>query len=158
MITALNQHYARIQYESVRGELWRRLEDEMAPECWHVLQQMRINEKAYKLLDFDFLGGSVLADIIAPYVCACWQIRWKVRNEEVRSDGFGLGLGLLQRPAVARSWSHPGSWDCTVKHQRCVTEIQVLIHADERGADGSDAVARVTYLSITRQPVARHRT
>jgi hypothetical protein len=41
------------------------------------------------------------------------------------SPGLGLGLGLLQRPAVARSWSHPGSWDCTVKHKRCVTEIQV---------------------------------
>jgi hypothetical protein len=42
--------------------------------------------QAYKLLDFDFLGGSVLADIVAPYVYACWQIRWKVRNEEVRSN------------------------------------------------------------------------
>jgi hypothetical protein len=42
--------------------------------------------------------------IVAPYVYACWQIRWKVRNEEVRSD--------------------------------------------ERGADGSDAVAGVTYLFI----------
>jgi hypothetical protein len=29
--------------------------------------------------------------------------------------GLGLGLGLLQRPAVARSWSHPGSWDFAVK-------------------------------------------
>jgi hypothetical protein len=25
--------------------------------------------------------------------------------------GLGLGLGLLHDPAVARSWSHPGSWD-----------------------------------------------
>jgi hypothetical protein len=74
------------KYESVRGELWRRLEDEMAPDCWHMMQQMQNEEKAYKLLDFDFLGGSVLADIVAPYVYACWQIRWKVRNEEVRSD------------------------------------------------------------------------
>jgi hypothetical protein len=45
-----------------------------------MLQQMQIEEKAYKLLDFNFLGGSVLADIVAPYVYACWQIRWKVRN------------------------------------------------------------------------------
>jgi hypothetical protein len=74
------------KYESVRGELWRRLEDEMAPDCWHMMQQMQIEEKAYKLLDFNFLGGSVLADIVAPYVYACWQIRWKVGNEEVRSD------------------------------------------------------------------------
>jgi hypothetical protein len=73
----------------VRGELWRRLEDEMAPECWQMMQQMQNEEKAYKLLDFDFLGGSVLADIVAPYVYACWQIRWNVRNEEVRSDERG---------------------------------------------------------------------
>jgi hypothetical protein len=26
---------------------------------------------------------------------------------------LGLGLGFLQDPAVARSWSHPGSWDMT---------------------------------------------
>jgi hypothetical protein len=26
---------------------------------------------------------------------------------------IGLGLGLVQDPAVARSWSHPGSWDVT---------------------------------------------
>jgi hypothetical protein len=43
---------------------------------------------------------------------------------QASAQGLGLGLGLLQRPAVARSWSHPGSWDCTVKHQRCVTETQ----------------------------------
>jgi hypothetical protein len=73
----------------VRRELWRRLEDEIAPECWHVLQQMQNDEKAYKLPIFDFLGGSVLADIVAPYVFACWQIHWKVRNEEVRSDERG---------------------------------------------------------------------
>jgi hypothetical protein len=53
----------------VRGELWRRLEDEMAPEYWHMLQQIENEEKAYKLLDFDFLGGSVLAGIVAPRVC-----------------------------------------------------------------------------------------
>jgi hypothetical protein len=43
----------------------------------------------------------------------------------VRVRGLGLGLVLLQRPAVARSWSHPGSWDFAVQHQRCVTETQV---------------------------------
>jgi hypothetical protein len=32
-----------------------------------MLQQMQIEEKAYKLLDFDLLGGSVLADIVAHY-------------------------------------------------------------------------------------------
>jgi hypothetical protein len=51
-----------------------------------MLQQMQIEEKAYKLLDFDFLGGSMLADIISPDVYACWQIRGKVRNEEVCSE------------------------------------------------------------------------
>jgi hypothetical protein len=40
-------------------------------------------------------------------------------------QGLELRLGLLQRRAVARSWSHPGSWDCTVRHQRCVTDVQV---------------------------------
>ena len=44
---------------------------------------------AYKLLDCDFVGGFALADIVAPYVYACWQLRWKVRNEEVRSDERG---------------------------------------------------------------------
>jgi hypothetical protein len=50
---------------------------------------MQIEEKAYKLLDFDFLGGSVLPGLVAPYVYACWQVRWKVRNEEVRSNERG---------------------------------------------------------------------
>jgi hypothetical protein len=54
-----------------------------------MLQHMQNDEKAYKLLDSDFFGGYVLADIVAPYVYACWQICWKVRNEEVRSDERG---------------------------------------------------------------------
>jgi hypothetical protein len=54
-----------------------------------MLQEMQIEEKAYKLLDFDFLGGSVLADIVAPYVYACWQICWKVRSKKVCFDERG---------------------------------------------------------------------
>jgi hypothetical protein len=38
---------------------------------------------------------------------------------------MGLGLGLLQDPAVARSWSHPGSWDVALWQSRCVTGTQV---------------------------------
>jgi len=30
------------------------------------------------------VSGSMKADLIAPYVYACWQLRWKIRNEEVR--------------------------------------------------------------------------
>jgi hypothetical protein len=44
-------------------------------------QQMQNKEKAYK--------SWWLADIVAPYVYACWQIRCKVRNEEVHSDERG---------------------------------------------------------------------
>jgi hypothetical protein len=73
------------KYESVRGELWRRLEDEMAPDCWHMMQQMQNEEKAYKLLDFDFLGGSCLL-ILLPLMCmlAGRSVGSKVRNQEVR--------------------------------------------------------------------------
>jgi hypothetical protein len=76
-------------YAALRGQLWRRLEEEMASERWIMLEQMHIEGKAYKLLDCDFVGGAALADIVAPYVYACWQLRWKVRNEEVRSDERG---------------------------------------------------------------------
>lgn len=76
-------------YASTRGDFWRRLEAELVPGRWAALQQMGPEEKAYKLLDCDFIGGSILADIVAPFVYACWQIRWKVRNEVVRSDERG---------------------------------------------------------------------
>jgi len=35
------------------------------------------------------MGGSVIEDIIAPYVYACWQLRWKVRNDVIRFDERG---------------------------------------------------------------------
>jgi hypothetical protein len=46
---------------------------------------MQSAEKAVALLDCNFLVGSDVAAIVAPFVYDCWQLRWKVRNEEVRS-------------------------------------------------------------------------
>jgi len=53
------------------------------------LQQKQSDDKAFALIDCVFMGGSVIADIIAPYVYACWQLRWKARNEMIRSDERG---------------------------------------------------------------------
>jgi hypothetical protein len=56
------------KYESVRGELWRRLEDETAPEC---CSRCRLRRKLTScLLDFDILGGPLFADDCCP-LCVC---------------------------------------------------------------------------------------
>jgi hypothetical protein len=63
-----------------------------AAACWlssEVVHQSRGHRKNADQADAEGSAEvycSVLADIAAPYVYACWQIRWKVRNEEVRSD------------------------------------------------------------------------
>ena len=61
----------------------------VAAERWQELQQMSSDAKAAALLNNDFLGGSHVASVVAPFVYACWQLRWKVRNEEVRSHERG---------------------------------------------------------------------
>ena len=61
----------------------------MAPGRWNALRQMPNSTMAVKLLDCDYVGGSTVADVIAPFVYACWQLRWKVWNEESRSDERG---------------------------------------------------------------------
>ena len=76
------------KYNSLRGDLWRRLEAELEPERWHALRQLPNAAKAVKLLDCSFIGASTVADLIAPFVYACWQLRWKVRNQD-RSDERG---------------------------------------------------------------------
>ena len=55
----------------------------------NMLRQMSSQDVAFKLLDCDFIGGSCVAGVIAPFVYACWQLRWKVWNEEGRSDERG---------------------------------------------------------------------
>ena len=77
------------KYDSLRGDVWRRLEAVVAAERWQELQQMSSDAKAAALLNIDFLGGSHVASVVAPFVYACWQLRWKVRNEEVRSHERG---------------------------------------------------------------------
>jgi hypothetical protein len=77
------------KYESLRQDMWRKLEAAITVECWNAMRQMPNHAKAFKLLDCDFVGGSTVADVIAPFVHACWQLRWKVRNEESRSDERG---------------------------------------------------------------------
>lgn len=77
------------KYDTLRGDLWRRLQGELAPERWQALQQKQSDDKAFALIDCVIMGGSVIEDIIAPYVYACWQLRWKVRNDVIRSDERG---------------------------------------------------------------------
>ena len=77
------------KYDSLRDDCWRRLEAEVAPERWQELLQMSPDAKAAALLNTEFLGGSTIASVVAPFVNACWQLRWKVRNEEVRSYECG---------------------------------------------------------------------
>ena len=77
------------KYDLLRRKMWRRLEAAMAPGPWNALRQMPNSIMAVKLLDCDYVGGSNVADVIAPFVYACWQLRWKVRNEESRSDERG---------------------------------------------------------------------
>ena len=77
------------KYDLLRREMWRRLEAAMAPGRWNALRQMPNSIMAVKLLDCDYVGGSTVADVVAPFVYACWQLRWKVRNEESRSDERG---------------------------------------------------------------------
>ena len=52
------------------GNLRGSLEAAMAPGRWNALRQMPNHVMAFKLMDCDFVGGSAVADTIAPFVYA----------------------------------------------------------------------------------------
>ena len=61
----------------------------MAAERWQELQQMSSDAKAAALLNIDFLGSHVASVVLLHLSMLAGRLRWKVRNEEVRSHERG---------------------------------------------------------------------
>ena len=74
-------------YRAERVALWQRLEDSMDSGRFQTLRALSGSEQAFALVDDGALGPGVVADVVAPFVYACWEARNAIRSSERGADG-----------------------------------------------------------------------